>query len=131
MVLALAILLLSISECPTTICTLEFNPQCGNDGKTYGNPCQLRSAQCDNSQLELAYSGECLGKYDVFLKRPYWGQCDELTYSDDCFGICVKNVPQMSILGSVLKLDLAYIGECADIFLRVHFGTICDITYYL
>ena len=42
------------------ICTLEYNPQCGTDGKTYGNPCQFRGALCESDgHVKLAHHGEC------------------------------------------------------------------------
>ena len=36
------------------MCTLQYDPQCGVDGVTYGNAC---AAGCDD--VEIAYAGEC------------------------------------------------------------------------
>ena len=41
-------------------CTEEYNPQCGCDGNTYGNPCELLV-----SGTALAYSGACCDTQDV------------------------------------------------------------------
>ncbi|XP_028415163.1 serine protease inhibitor dipetalogastin-like [Dendronephthya gigantea] len=44
-------------------CTLEYNPQCGTDGKTYGNPCFLIAALCvSDGKVRLAHHGECKPK---------------------------------------------------------------------
>jgi len=39
---------------PNLACTLEYNPMCGMDGISYGNPCMLKS-----SHVALKHSGEC------------------------------------------------------------------------
>ncbi|KAF0741420.1 hypothetical protein AaE_008672, partial [Aphanomyces astaci] len=41
------------------VCTREYIPVCGSDGKTYGNPCELRSAQCKTPNLTLQRHGRC------------------------------------------------------------------------
>ena len=49
-------------------CTREYNPQCGSDGKTYGNPCKMRHATCkSNGKITLAKPGKCREYLQIFL----------------------------------------------------------------
>lgn len=43
---------IQITESTLRMCTADWNPVCGTDGKTYGNKCMA-------SDVEIAYEGEC------------------------------------------------------------------------
>ena len=43
------------------MCTLEKQPVCGTDGKTYGNLCGLNIATCESGgKIKLKHEGNCL-----------------------------------------------------------------------
>ena len=40
-------------------CTKQWDPVCGDDGKTYGNECVFDAARCEDPRLRLDHSGAC------------------------------------------------------------------------
>ena len=52
----------STQSCDDIVCTQEYDPQCGTNGRTYSNPCMFGIAQCGDVSIQIAYKGECRGK---------------------------------------------------------------------
>ena len=42
------------------MCSMDFNPVCGSDGKTYSNECVMRQEACRaRRELRVIYRGKC------------------------------------------------------------------------
>jgi hypothetical protein len=79
------------------ICTMEFDPVCGVDGRVYGNPCMARCAN-----VEVAHQGSCLSEcYCTKIYDPVCG-VDGNTYDNSCVARCAN-------------VEIAYNGVCTQL----------------
>ena len=63
--LSLNLCLLSSGRC-SKVCTEEYRPVCGTDGKTYSNECKMEISACGkNDTITVSYNGECNGEFKV------------------------------------------------------------------
>jgi len=91
------------------MCTLEYMPVCGIDGITYGNMCQIESAQA-----EFAHDGECQ------VTMPPNGICTK-EYAPVC-GIDEKTYGNMCMLDAA-DVPLDHVGECNTNDKREHIAS--------
>ncbi|XP_034834988.1 serine protease inhibitor dipetalogastin-like [Maniola hyperantus] len=92
----------------TCLCTLEYDPVCGSDGRTYPNRCAMDCDPENRGNVELLHEGECRSKREFaaepvcFCPYNYLPVCgtDGETYSNECSLKCKDNV------------EVAYRGVC-------------------
>nr|XP_034834642.1 serine protease inhibitor dipetalogastin-like isoform X1 [Maniola hyperantus] len=92
----------------TCLCTLEYDPVCGSDGRTYPNRCGMDCDPKNRGNVKLLHEGECRSKREVaaesvcFCPYNYLPVCgtDGETYSNECSLKCKDNV------------EVAYRGVC-------------------
>lgn len=96
------------------ICTDEYMPVCGSDGKTYSNVCRFTCQQNKYSNLKIEHRGECKAvesKTECICTREYDPVCGSngKTYSNECELNCEHRIDE--------TLELESKGPCEFVVL--------------
>ncbi|KAK4017048.1 ovoinhibitor [Daphnia magna] len=128
----------SIDQRDVCICTLQYDPVCGTDGKTYGNACALHCQIKENTGVSLgkAYDGECKqanerGKRGAaecgctFLYAPVCGTDGKTYDNENCMEVEITKCG--TVLDSAIKK--AYDGECRQVSKPSEEVCACPLNY--
>jgi effector-binding domain-containing protein len=110
-------------DCPV-ICTVQYQPVCGDDGNTYSNKCVMTAKACSTGyMIEMLHKGECENADPIFegLVAEIEEHCPEICtqhYKPVCgndkntyFNRCVMKA---KACGTTDKIKILHEGECEN-----------------
>ncbi|CAH1794117.1 unnamed protein product [Owenia fusiformis] len=82
-------------DCNKTVCSQQYEPVCGSDGRTYSNQCTLEVAQCEakrvGSELTKIGDGECVSIASTSTDAPKVVTTTLDPETDSCERVCARN----------------------------------------